>query len=210
MEFLPASICPFSSSIRFCSVSSAACASAFFSSICERASSNCFLPARISSFSLSFPAICFCKEACLTFKCSSLPVADKICSFKTLICPSSFPRITLVSERAMRSSSILRSSSSSSSAILSYSDLIFSYSFVVLLKSSDATAYFSFTSSNCSLSRAFSSKNIFTSRVFNSSFCFKYIFAFSDCFSKGPICFSSSVRISLIRTILAFSSSSFF
>ncbi len=57
---------------------------------------------------------------------------------------------------------------------------------------------------------SYSIRNMFTSRFLSSSLYFKYFFAFSACFSRGPVCLPSSESTSSMRKRFCFSSSRFF
>ncbi len=92
----------------------------------------------------------------------------------------------------------------------SYFCFISEYRELASLSSAPASSIFSSKASICSWMRAVSRRNILMSYVLSSSFFFKNSLAFSDCLSKGPICFSSSARISLTRRRFWRSSSSFF
>ena len=208
--FLSSSIRVFNSSILCCT-----CVKEFLASFldCSReaiSSSYTALSARSLDFSCSFSWICSLMVLARSWKCCSFPCAFLICSFKTAISPSSLPRVTFASDMEVLAISISWSSSSIRSWILSYSFLILSYCCTACSYSPLAIAYFSSTSVNCPFILSFSKRNRLTSSSFNSSRFFKKIFAFSDCFSNGPTCFSSSLRISLTRTRFCFSSSSFF
>ena len=148
-------------------------------------------------------------ELIRSLRCSSLTRSVFICSFKTLIWPSSLPLLTTVSFCFTLISSISLLTDSISCSIFSYSSLISSCSFVLLSSSAQAISYFSVTCFNCSLICSVSKRNILTSYFFNSSLYLRYCLAFSDCFSSGPTCFSSSPRISFTRVRLACSSSNF-
>ena len=100
--------------------------------------------------------------------------------------------------------------SSSSDCTLSYSRLLFSYSWLAFLRSLSAIACFPSNSFISSWIRSYSIRNIFTSWTLSSSRNARYCFAFAACFSRGSTCFSISERISSILSRLCFSSSRFF
>ena len=85
-----------------------------------------------------------------------------------------------------------------------------SYSAFACKSSFSAILIFSLTAVKSSRILSLSRRNALTSLVFKSSFNLRYSLAFSDCFSNGPTCFSSSDKMSFTRTRLSRSCSSFF
>ena len=142
--------------------------------------------------------------------CSSFIRAVLICSFRTSIWPSSCCFNNVVSFNWLLAFSIAASISSVFSSIASYSVFVFSYRVVASASSLVVFSKLWSTAAISFLSRSVSSKNKLISYVFKDSFFFRYSLATSDCFSKGPICFSSSARISFTRTRFCLSSSNFF
>ena len=128
---------------------------------------------RIFSLSRSFASISFCTASFRDRKCSSLLLAERICSFSTLICPSNFPRSIPVSVSVSLAASISSSSWAMVLSICSYSSLVFSYCSEVLERSSLAISNFPWTSCSSLCSLSFSKRNIFTSSVFSSSLFFR-------------------------------------
>ena len=142
--------------------------------------------------------------------CSAFIFSVLICSFNTPTRPSRVPFSMLVSLRAVLASPAAASSPDKRASRVSYSTRICSEACLVSSKSFDTMAAFSSVSFNWLRVPAVSIRNWFTSYFFKSSFKRRYSFAASDCFARGPTCFSSSVRISVTRTRFCFSSSSFF
>ena len=91
----------------------------------------------------------------------------------------------------------------------SYSALVLSYSSLAALRSLAAIRDFSSHSFREFLISSLSIKNALTSLILRSCLSLRYSLAFSDCFSSGPTCFSSSFSISLTRTRFSLSFSSF-
>ena len=170
MVFFPASILLLSSVILFWMASRSAFAFAAASAISCTWISVSFLSVKISCFSCSLPAISSSRAALRLFRWFSLPWAELICSFKTLISPSNLPRIRPVSVSCSLAASIAASRLSISCWIRSYSSLIPSYFSPVSPSSVLARLYFSSAESSCSLSLLFSNKNTLISKDFNSSF----------------------------------------
>ena len=91
-----------------------------------------------------------------------------------------------------------------------YSNRAASRAFCVVSRSSCAMFNLSPYSADAFFSRSYSERYIRISRAFNESRNFKYSLAFSDCRDKGPICFSSSDKISVTRYRFCFSIFRFF
>ena len=128
----------------------------------------------------------------------------------TLILPSSLCFSSSVSDNNDDVMSILLLMSFNCSSAASYSAFELSYSALAFSKSALAILSLSSKALISTLSLSVSSKNAFTSYILRSSFNLRYCLAFSDCFSNGPTCFSSSDKISLTLTRLFLSFSSFF
>ena len=88
---------------------------------------------------------------------------------------------------------------SSTVSIRSYSFLVSSNSFLRRSLSSLTICSFSSLSLRSFSILSFSMRNTLTSKRFNSPLYRRYFLATSDCFSKGPTCFSSSDKMSLTR-----------
>ena len=131
------------------------------------------------------------------------------CSSNRLISPLNFWLSSSNAEDTWLVCSIVRLSSLSWFSASSYSALVASYSFLEPARSLSAISILLSSSAISFLIRSVSNKNALTSYFFKSDFKLRYSFAFSDCTCNGPTCFSSSDKISLTRTRLFLSLSSF-
>ena len=145
-----------------------------------------------------------------SFVSSSFRSTARICSLKTLICPSLFPESRSVSFNSCCLAAVAASSFRISSSSRSYSAKSASDSVLEPFMSPETVSRRSSSSICCLEIASISCRNRFASRHLNSSRRRKYSFAAAACFSKGPTCFSSSLKISFTRTRFCSSSSSFF
>ena len=142
--------------------------------------------------------------------CSAFIRSVLICSFKTLIRPSRFPRFKVSWAWALRPAVTFSSRTVSAASNVSYSLRMVFASFWTRSRSWDTMDSFFETDSIWPFNELVSARKRLASRCFKFSFNRRYSLAAWDCFSNGPTCFSSSLKISLTLTRLWRSSSSFF
>ena len=171
--FLSFSIVSLYASICCCMSESLPAASSICRRIFSYAASNAFFSSKIAFFSSSFSAIWLRTLCSLSAKCSLLSPADRICSFKILICTSSLPRSSDAFDRFSRSRPISSSRRSISETTRSYSSLMPAKLSFALFRSACAISYLPVTSVSCCCILLFSRRNMLTSSVFISSFFFR-------------------------------------
>ena len=142
--------------------------------------------------------------------CASFISSVWICSFRTLMRPSRLLFRTVLWFSSSRFSAIQPSSLRMAVSRRSYSSFKASDSRRVRSKSPVRIFFFSSTSAICLRIPSVSIRNWLASQTLSRSFSWRYSLAARDWRSKGPTCFSNSDRMSLTRTRLACSSSSFF
>jgi len=149
-------------------------------------------------------------ESSRLLNCSSLASTDLICSFKRSIWLESLFLSISACFAMLLFSSMVRLRPPSFSSFASYSVPDFSNSALAAFNSESATLNASLNFSSSALNSSASVRNRLTSFFLSSSLSLRYSLAFSAWCSSGPTCFSSSASISLTRTRLLLSSSSFF